>query len=450
MMEHESGFFVRFRQTRFAAVLDRIRRPRVLVPLYVVCMLVFGSIGILTTPIGSISDTWAHIYRIDAFLNGKLFAEPVGSLSLIYQVPGTSYGGPVDWDLVHLSTTADDLTSVVMVDTITTSTAEQAYVPFNGAAIYSPLSYLPYLLGLSLAKALGASALAQYYVMLFFGLVFFCAISAISLLILPRFRILAALFYVFPLSIMLISSITADGMTLAYIAFFSCLLYRCYVFRPTRPMLALLMFLGFLVAFSKLAYAPLLFAPLALFFIHRRLKGKAIVISGVFASTVLLLLWTSTTGSFATNPNVVSTAEIAARTSAILSNPLPLIQRVLYSIFTLQGYSATFDIRHVLVALFFYLCVLLAFILVTVQLVKKRFDKKQAIFWYACIVLVVLSVFLIFTALYLQYDIRETPGIIGVQPRRYFWPMALLMLFSIGESIYVLNPIKKPLDEAHD
>ncbi|MDR2492810.1 MAG: DUF2142 domain-containing protein [Coriobacteriales bacterium] len=412
-----------------------VRSAPALALVWAVVALVFGVATIATQPVGATSDTWAHVYRIDALLNGELLAHPVDAYSEMYNTEGTSYGGAVDWELVRLSDTCADRTSVARIDTITRFDDTTADVPFNGAAIYSPLSYLPYLGALALARLLGLSALASYYIMLVAGLAAFVALVALGIALLPRWHVAAALFFATPLSLMLATSISADCMAFASLALFSCLLLRCLVERPGRRALWGLAVLGVVVAASKLAYAPLVVAPVALLLVHPRLKGRLVSVGGAIVAFASVLAWSQISGDIATSPNLVSWDEASARTQSLLADPTRPLHDILWTIATLQTYRLEFSLAHSAVALGTYLGIVVTLALFVASMVRRWTRPRTAAFWLVCLLLTIACIVLVLLALYLQYDPEGTPGIIGIQPRRYYWPVLPLVLFAFLECL---------------
>ncbi|MDR2721433.1 MAG: hypothetical protein LBB35_01010, partial [Coriobacteriaceae bacterium] len=172
-------------RTRVSEAAEFLRRPKVVVTFFIVLALLLGAATIARTPIGNSPDCWSHVYRIAAIYNGDIVARSVDAVSPFHQISSESYGGAVDWDIIHLSMEYPGWTWMSVVDpgSITVFDEQKADVVFNNAAVYTPVSYLPYVFALALCRATPFlnAPVTIYYAMQILGLVTFVCLLGLGL-----------------------------------------------------------------------------------------------------------------------------------------------------------------------------------------------------------------------------------------------------------------------------
>jgi uncharacterized membrane protein len=91
-----------------------------------------------------------------------------------------------------------------------------AFVPFDNTAVYSPVSYAPQSIGVALARRLGAPLPIIFYAGRVFALLAYVGLVTVALSIAPRGRWAILVVGLMPMSLVLGSQYSADGMTIAY------------------------------------------------------------------------------------------------------------------------------------------------------------------------------------------------------------------------------------------
>lgn len=443
-MQSPAQLAAKINQNRAVSI---IRKPGVIITLFVVFSLVMGGIAIAHTPVGGTPDVWSHIYRINSIYHGDLMAHRVDAVSQFDQISSENYGGTVDWDIINLSLKYPGITGVSVPDvsSITVSNQYTADIPFNNTAVYSPVPYVPYLITFAICRAVPAldSALTIFYALELVTLVVFIALMSLSLALLPRFRIAVALIYFFFFFVMgryqgiIIPICTGcDLMTCTFAALLGSLLLRYYFRYPTRRGFFYITVCAGVLALSKFSYAPLMFTPFLLLFAHRRIKKSLSLFVVAAASLVLLVLWVSYGANFASNPTFVTYAMIQARSAALQADPLPFLQKLFTTVMSFRTYEGQFSFQEAA-------CVFLAwvgpFVMIILSLTlgfKKKMPWRRVVFWLGIAILMLMTLFLIYLAMYLQYDPVGTLIIFGVQVR-YYLPLTPFLAMGVLEGIRI-------------
>lgn len=428
---------------------------RLTAPICAVLIFVFGLIGIAVLDVGHAPDVWTHTYRVAGILNGDIIVHPVDSTSRYHSIAEENWGGAVPEDVVQLSVEYynDHDPGSVLPDSITQRSNGNAEVPYNNTAVYSPVAYLPQLIGFTLGDMFGNSlwggalpALAKYYLAEFIMLIVWTWLCTAAVMSLPRHR-LAMLIVVLlpPVWFPAAFAISADSFSLALVIYFSCMLYRCMCQKPTMLDCALLSLAGFLLANAKFAYAPLFVLALWVPIRWKSAKGRfAMIIVAFLAAIATCLLWMRLgTSGFATSPSVVSYTEYQVRATELLSNPAIALGHIFYSITHFEG---VYFMGSQGVAAFWIACVIILVALIAVAVrghiatlkakavgIQAPFGLSVILFWVSVLIVVVFTALVSYLALYLQYNPADNPGVLGIQYRYFipYVPLGALMLFSL-------------------
>lgn len=429
--------------------------PRLTAPICALLIFAFGLIGIAFLDVGHAPDVWTHTYRVTGMLNGDIVVHPVDSVSLYHSVAEENQGGAVPEDIVQLSVDYynDHDPGSVLPDSITQRENGNAEVPYNNTAIYSPVAYVPQLIGFAVGDMLGMPAIAQYYLAEFVMLVAWTWLCTAALMCLPRHRLAMLIVLLCPLMWFPAAfAISADSFSLALVVYFSCMLYKCMCQKPTILDCILLSVAGFLIANAKFAYAPLFVLALWVPIRWKSAKGRfAAIVLAFLAAIVTCLLWMKVgTGGFTTSPNMVLYAEYQVRVAELFSNPAVALGHIFYSISHFEG---DWFMSSQMVAVFWLSCAILAIALVAVA-VRGHIEKLRAtrterteqaeqtqapfglsviLFWASVLVVLIFTVLISYLALYLQYNSADYPGVLGIQYRYFlpYVPLEALMLFSL-------------------
>ncbi|WP_165253962.1 DUF2142 domain-containing protein [Adlercreutzia sp. ZJ304] len=471
------------RQSRFSFNGFFETKPKIAALLCAAIFALLGAFGIAALDVGHAPDVWTHTYRISAILNGDVVAHPVSSTSLYHCIAEENVGGRVSNDIVQLSidnynnhdtgvvdpaslassatgtaSTTDTTNTASTTGTTNSNTSDTSEVPFNNTAVYSPVAYIPQLLGFGLGSALGLPAVVQYYLAEIFMLLFWTVCCTAAIMIIPRYRLALFLVIVFP-GMWFPSSfaISADSLALALSILFAALLYRCVLLRPSTRYVTALASVGFLLAIAKFAYAPLFVLALIVPFMHRKVKGSWIVFATFVAAVLIDLAWVRTNSWFSTSPAMVPFDAVQERTSSLFYNLPDAISQIAYSIVNVQG-SYIFGREGVFV---FWIGILLGAAAIIACIVKKIAlrnsannapqnpqaqkpnepqtgnanspvlnNNKLIVFWCAVWIVLVTTALLVYLALWMQYTPADTAGVLGIQYRYFlpFLPYGVLLL----------------------
>ncbi|MBW3078744.1 DUF2142 domain-containing protein [Bifidobacterium sp. 81T8] len=140
-------------------------------------------LGIVLTPPGSTPDVWAHVYRVDAMLNGDVIARPVRTASDYHPDAEHNTGGWVDDDVIAFSLANDRhyVSGLVNASSVTVRDGRRSEVPFDNTAVYPPIAYLPQLAAFAVGRLLRLDAAWRFYLAEVFQLVVYLAAVWIGL-----------------------------------------------------------------------------------------------------------------------------------------------------------------------------------------------------------------------------------------------------------------------------
>jgi len=319
---------------------------------------------------------------------------------------------------------------------------------FSGAALYSPVSYVPYIPFFLLGKLASfpffwVITLCRLVGVVMIGLAFAAAIRyspvgkwiffAVGLL--PSVEIQA-------------QSVGADAPQLAVCVLFTLLIVRL-VYSPHRLKwheYGLLLVLGTAVALIKLAYAPMLLLLLALPLVSKQYRGRKnmiILIAILILSFVPSLVWSRMVAYVDINSN--PQANFVAQQAFIVHQPLIYLRTLYYTFFTNEQMALAnlFSSFVQLPAIYTYLACATMVLAVLVRSKREvslqAMNKVQTRLWRSYLLgTAILTVVLIGTALYIYSSTYHQSSIIGIQSR-YFLPVLPLILF-----IFYGNEVKKP------
>lgn len=102
-----------------------------------------------------------------------------------------------------------------------------AFVPFDNTAVYSPVSYVPQVIGVAIARWLGASLPVVFYAGRLFALLAYAGLVFLALSVAPRGRWAILVVALMPMSLVLGTQYSADGMTIAYSLVLVASVIRC-------------------------------------------------------------------------------------------------------------------------------------------------------------------------------------------------------------------------------
>lgn len=310
-------------------------------------------------------------------------------------------------------------------------------------ALYSPVSFLPSVLGIKIACLFTDSTWAIIYASRIANWLCIGLVSFFALKYLPIGKNLAALIALLPVNVQLCNSNSIDGMMIALCLAFTAIVLRHRfdsTARFTGKTVALLTVIALVIAFGKIVYVPivalLLLIPTASFGTKAR---KYLTVIGIFllASAADALWVVNAVGS---SIEFMPGVDVPRQITLVLSDPLGFLG-VIGSTVAQQAadwgwgligpmfYLWADDTPLVLanIALVTFSVLIVAVTLFDNDIKKVAFTKKMRVFFLA----VVLAVFLLICAsLYVQWSPVGADVIKGIQGR-YFAPVLLLFLLAL-------------------
>lgn len=313
-------------------------------------------------------------------------------------------------------------------------TDEKIDVTYNTMALYSPICHLPQALGIIIAKIFNANLVIQFYVGRIVNLLFATMLMYFAIKLIPFKKIIVVFLGLLPITMNEFASLSADAITISM-----CILYIAYILylkyqkidSYSKKQIIILGVLTILVALVKIVYVPLV---LLLFLLPKeRFKDNKniIVISFIASAVILNLIWLAYCSRFLVefNPGVNSAEQV----KYVLTHPFTYMLIICRTIVVylqnfivclngegLGHYNAQASVLYVFssIALFIFLF----FVKDKEEYDEIHIDTKTKVI---ISIIFLLIVVLIYSSLYVQWNIVSNQIIEGVQGR-YFLPVLLL------------------------
>jgi uncharacterized membrane protein len=310
------------------------------------------------------------------------------------------------------------------------------FVDFSGAAFYSPLPYLPQVLGIALGRQFGLGPLGLLYAGRLVNALVAIAIVVWALCIIPVGGMPVLALALLPMTIFEFASVSPDAAVIACAVLFTAVATRARFAGPwTRRDLGSACAAGAVFCSMKPVYAPLLMMSVAAAFEPGRRRdvvtAHAVIIAVVVTITAVWLAYAS---SVLIQP--VAETDIAAQAARILGNPMGYIDVALRTVASsalfwyISGVGVLGWLNVYLPIMMYvipFLVLLSAWALVSPP-GAPRINWKEALLHLA---LVLASAGLSITALYLYFTPVGATSVQGVQGR-YFIPIAPLFVVSMS------------------
>jgi uncharacterized membrane protein len=192
--------------------------PRALRPefVFVAIAAISGAVVALFFPAPGGYDEPLHVARVWQLADGGLFAR---------QAPhGTprELGGymPIAFEQEMLELLRDNILSEHAEPPFehlgdTAPRGREKFIAFSGAAVYSPVPYIPSVVAMRVGRWIGVSTLALVFLSRLAGLAAYIGITALAIRRLPARRWVLAVIALTPVALVQASTVSADGVTLA-------------------------------------------------------------------------------------------------------------------------------------------------------------------------------------------------------------------------------------------
>lgn len=301
-------------------------------------------------------------------------------------------------------------------------------------ASYSPINYMPQVIGIFLSRIITTNSMLHLYVARLFNIVCCAIMLYYAIKLIPFGKNLLLILSLIPISIEGFSTLSADGMLVAVsFLWISYILNLCFKEGKTvkKKDIFILSILAIIIALSKTIYITLL--PLLL--IIPKEKWKSLKIKIIICGLIFLISAILDIGWYFIGIQNGSSPVGTGGLTSIVSNPIFYIEKVIYTIITrfdkyvgeLFGSAIEWN-ENIKIHVFPYILLILTAI--TIVKGKEKIDFK---IWQKILIsLIIIScVVLIFTSMYLGWSSTRINYIEGIQGR-YFMPILPLIFLLFG------------------
>ena len=196
-------------------------QARFLLPLAFLAIVVpLGLCLAMLTPLGQVADESAHVFRVQALLEGQL----IGRRGPVVWTDGTTrIGSGVRIDTATLAAAFPSFGVPVRGISAEQLLAKRAqdwqhvelFANISPLAVYAPVFYVPGAIGLGLARQLGASPFQAQLAGRLANLLSYAAMGSLALLLARRGRVLMFCVLSVPMTVSLAASLNQDGQIIA-------------------------------------------------------------------------------------------------------------------------------------------------------------------------------------------------------------------------------------------
>lgn len=397
---------------------------------------IFAIIWLITVPYARVPDEESHFFRIYEITQGHMLTD--SGMDGEEQTLGRRMPDNLDMDIrQHFSTFRD----VIDHRNLMLDRENEVWYSFPNMALYSPISYLPQVIGVYLADIITDNVLAIIYVGRLFGLVAALFLFYYALKKLPLKQECMFMILMLPMVFQEMISLSADSFINALSLFMTGFSLSLIMNssgggsgKITKKELTVLWIIAPLMGLCKVVYIPLcfllLFLPAGLF---ENKKQKLVHTIGPTAVALILnVLWTAVgdIGGSASHEQI----------AFILEYPYAFVKIAFRTLLTfghdvimefLGSNMGGLNIAVYELPLLFLLGVIVV-LAVAPQSGGKRFDRKLKI-WMTVIWMAILA--MTWGSMYLGYNEVANNLITGFQGR-YLIPIAFLMLVTLETDLF--------------
>lgn len=410
--------------------------------------LIMGSIlavlWLVAMPYGRVPDEEDHFFRIYEISQGYIVSDSIRSESIDTDssvMGGENIAGrwmPANLDLgikQHRSTVRD----VIDGRSYVLDRENLVWYSFPNLALYSPISYLPQLVGVFLADLFTESVLYIIYIGRIAGLLvsLIAMFWAIKLAPFKKecFFIIAMLPMTFQQSISLSADNFINALAVLYIGYILYLLCQDEEYKLGKVQLVILWGMTLLIALSKVVYLPLTWLGILIpsGFFGSSKKKHLHTWGYIVLGAALNLLWM----------NISSIGESASREQIefILNYPEAFIKIIIRTVLKFgnevvyEMFGSNMGALNIPVDEFPLLILIVLLVVLAVIPVKnaRRFSVREKI-WVSVIWMLILA--MIWGSMYLGYNPVGNNLIVGFQGR-YLIPISLLMLMTLENQHFI-------------
>lgn len=320
--------------------------------------------------------------------------------------------------------------------------------------LYSPIQYLPQVVGVTLGRLLSDNILFIGNCGRIFGYIFWMLICAYAIKIVPNKKTFFTILCLLPINIISAVCLSGDTVTNAVCILFIAILYKKIYTKEEMSLKDNILIIGLscMIALCKIVYLP--FVCLTLLLEKDKFKKKStyivFLILAIVVSSIIGLVWLGISGDTLTVANSGSKEQI----KFILENPFTYIIIMLRTMFS-SGHVNIFQLTtgyellchgqitaHGIVSYIIGIVCLISLLINEEESELEINNIKKTLVYLIIFGTIVLMV----TALYIQWTSLFEIGrhvILGIQGR-YFIPIVALIIFVTGK-IKIVNLNKNSL-----
>lgn len=414
--------------------------------IFVVFAIILGAVYLCLSPFFTGSDEHNHYYRIYEITEGVV-QTPVGEDYTGGRLPVSLNGifgiGHFNNKLIKYSDSLKMMEVPLNGDEVMVYDSRDNSTCYASASLYSPISYIPHIVGVSTGKVLGVGS---YYIGMLgrlFNLIFYIVIGYFAIKLIPKGKLFYLLILLSPNMMQLATTLSADAfMNVIFMLLLAVIMkVRLGEEKMTRGKQFLVAGISIVISLCKICYVPLVALVLTIRKnqYQKGAKEKYVYVTVVLSLAVICsLIWVKNTGQIFD----VAYPQAVAQKDFILSNPLSYLIILARSI--MNTFVSSIECLFVGTTMYHSQLIIPAIVslfytgLVSIAILKK--DKmsdvlltkvEKAAIMGVCLTMIVL----ILTALYLQCtsQLSGVGGLVvmGIQGR-YFIPIVLCLPFVIS------------------
>lgn len=303
-------------------------------------------------------------------------------------------------------------------------------------AAYSPLTYMPQIIGIIIGRAFTTNSMVHFYIARIANIITCVAMLYYAIKIIPYGKNMLFLLCVAPIVIEGFSTLSADGMLVA-----TSFLFIAYILKLreeknkkiTKKDIAILTILSIIIGLTKTIYIILL----PLLFLLPKEKFKTRKTKIIFITTICMISAILDIGWYIIGIQKDTFLVEAGNDPIgyIISNPIRYFQKLIYTIITngVQYIQEMFGLKlewneAVTIKIFPIILLVLSILISTLGKLKTNLKKIEKIL---IIGIIISCILLVFTSMFISWSKTETLEIMGIQGR-YLIPILPLVFLLIG------------------
>ncbi|MEG0283047.1 MAG: DUF2142 domain-containing protein [Clostridia bacterium] len=410
--------------------------------IFFITALTIGSVYLFLSPLLTGSDENIHYFRIYEIANGNLLTPMISENKMGSEMPiSIDKISKEEAKYIKYNDSLDMMKIPLNKDK--TKVYENRY---PSAAIYSPIQYLPQVIGMKIGIILNLSPYAIGMLGRIFGFIAWLIITSYAIKIIPSKKVFVMTILLLPSSIAFATCLSGDVLTNATIILFIAYIYKIIWNKEkvTKKEFAIMLLLAIIISLCKIVYAPLILLFLLIpnkSFNSKKEKYIYFILLGIITA-FFSIGWLAITKNYF---SVYTKTDL--QKAWILSNPIKYIFVILRTYFTefirisedfVGGnmlYQSQFQILPIVSVAFWVLVV--AAIKVEENLYKFNSIQKTlvALIGLAIIVLISTALYIQCTANNIGIGVGQIAGIQG----RYLIPVAFLSIFLINKKYTIIK-----------